>query len=168
MTRLATYAAAALIVMTPAGSVAQGVTAECASYADLQAVSSFALPSAIDAVANKCRSSLDAKAFLRTSGAALSTRLRTSALSWDEASPAFTRISKLALGSNGGEFASGSVVEQLVSSGVTDAFENKACGQVDAAIGALASLPSQRLVDLLATLFVAASGESGLPMCKAG
>ena len=137
MRRLAIGAAAALIVTMPTAAMAQAVREDCATYADLQAVSSFALPGTIDAIAAKCRSSLGAKAFLRTSSAALSARLRVSGASWEDASPAFTRLSRLALGSNGGEFASGNVVEQLVSSGVADAFENKACGQVDTAIGAL-------------------------------
>jgi hypothetical protein len=167
MRRLATGAAAALIVAMPAAAIAQAPREDCATYADLQAVSSFALPGTIDAIAAKCRTSLGAKAYLRTSGPALSARLRASGASWEEASPAFTKISRLSLGSNGGEFASGAVVEQLVSGAVTEAFETSNCKQIDSGIGALATLPPSRMVDMLATFFVAVSGEMGLTMCRA-
>ncbi|MDB5689364.1 MAG: hypothetical protein JWL91_1240 [Sphingomonas bacterium] len=168
MKRMSRFAAVALMAATPATIAAQSTAVDCASYVDLQTISSFALPGAVDAVAARCRSSLGPKAYLRTSAAGLSARLRASGKSWEEASPAFTRISRLTLGSNlGGEFVSGAVVDQLVSSGVAEAFEPSSCSQIDSGIAALATLPTSRMVDFLATLFVMVSADMNLKMCPA-
>jgi hypothetical protein len=152
MRQIATFIAAGLLV-APQIAAAQ---APCLTPGEFTALSSYALPSVIDGVNQRCASQLSADAFLRRDGADLSKRYSAKkASSWPGAKAAFLKLS--AGKGEGAEFIRAMpdsslqpMLDAFVSGMVSQKLPLGQCSMLDQVIRLLSPLPPANTAELIA------------------
>lgn len=162
--RIAAFSASILITLPSVAQAAQ--EAPCLTPAEFSALSTYALPSVITGVAERCTTALPAGAYLTRSGAQLSQRyaLRKQA-AWPGAKAAFLKVG----GSNAEvsqlftampDEALQPMVDGLISGMIGQKLPTERCASVDRLASLLAPLPPENTVELIA-LAVGLGSKSG-------
>jgi hypothetical protein len=150
---LLTLAAAGLLI-APQLAAAQ---APCLTPGEFTALSSYALPSVIDGVSQRCAAQLPAEAFLRRDGAGLSKRYAAQKPgAWPGAKAAFLKLS-----SSGGDQAADLIrgmpdaslqpmLDAFVSGSISQKLPLGQCSTIDHVIRLLAPLPPENTAELIA------------------
>jgi hypothetical protein len=153
MRKLVPFLAAALLV-TPQIAAAQ---APCLTPGEFTALSSYALPSVIDGVNQRCATQLPAEAFLRRDGAELSKRYASrKQASWSGAKAAFLKLSA-GKGDGASELIRGMpdsslqpMLDGFVSGMVAQKLPLGQCSMLDRVIRLLSPLPPENTAELIA------------------
>jgi len=183
MQKPATVVVAAMLALFP--GLASAADSACLTKAEASSLVTYALPEAITAAGERCRTTLPANAFLPTQGARLAARYGVQKeKSWPAAKSAFLKLSTS--GKDNGQ-ASGfiaqmpdpslrTIVDAAVEGGVSQAIPLKACGKLDLAVDLLSPLPPENMagivtliVDLVgerATRAGSQSAKTPIPICK--
>jgi hypothetical protein len=154
MKRLVTRAAlAAAIVIFPTIAIAAEAEKSCMQPAEAQALLTFMLPDAFDALSEQCRTTLPVDAVLTRSGKLLAARYRPeSDAAWPLAKSAFAKISDAAVL----KLLDDATLKKLVSAGITGELPKqvrpKDCAMVDRFVTALEPLPAKNVAMLLGAL----------------
>lgn len=148
----------------------------CIEPAEAQALLTFMLPGAFDALTDQCRSTLPADSVLTRSGKALAERYRPEAdAAWPTAKQAFGKMSDAAML----KLLDDATLKKLVSAGIAGELPKqvkaKDCGTVDRFVAALEPLPAKNVAMLLGALIevgsrVDSQGNRSSPfkICKPG
>ncbi len=166
--------AAALLL--PATAIAQEAAKPCLEPAEAQALLTFMLPGAFDALTDQCRSALPADSVLTMSGKALAARYRPEGeAAWPVAKQAFGKMSDTAMLKILDDATLKKLVSAGIAGGLTKQVKAKDCGTVDRFVAALEPLPAKNVAMLLGALIEVGargdsqgSGSSPFNICKAG
>jgi len=159
---LANGAAAATPLAAPA-------PAPCLTPAQVSDVVLFALPSALDAVAAKCRPSLPANAYLLNGGHALSERLAAeSQRHWQGAMMAMKSLGDKKMPEGISADTARSLVRDVMTAELLKKVSPADCGRINEGAELLAPLPPENLGRLFAlALDAMADGKKGSPrICR--
>jgi hypothetical protein len=146
-------ALAAAVLAMPATAIAQAAEKPCIEPAEAQALLTFMLPGAFDALSDQCRTALPADAVLSRSGKLLAARYRPEAdAAWPMAKQAFGKMSDAAIL----KLLDDATLKKLVSAGIAGELpkqvKTKDCGTVDRFVAALEPLPARNVAMLLGAL----------------
>lgn len=139
-------------VVLPGTAIAQDAK-RCVEPAEAQALLTFMLPGAFDALSDQCRSALPADAVLSRSGKALAERYRPEAdAAWPMARQAFGKMADAGVL----KILDDATLKKLVSAGIAGELprqvKSKDCGTVDRFVAALEPLPAKNVAMLLGAL----------------
>ena len=163
---------AAMIAVMPASASAQAVAKGCLSNEEAEGLVTYALPSTMRALSKYCAKSLPPTAALVQSGVVTAARYQIDAdKAWPVASAAFDKVSGLPVAKLMGEKALKPLIEETISSGVTQNFQAKDCSKADRLINILQPLPARNMA-MLVTLLIengSAATRARLPitLCRA-
>jgi hypothetical protein len=171
-----TCALTAVAVMLPVTAIAAEAEKPCMAPAEAQALLTWMLPGAFEALSDQCRTSLPADAVLSRSGKALAERYRPeSDAAWPMAKAAFGKMSDASIL----KLLDDATLKKLVSAGISSELPKqvkpKDCGTVDRFVAALEPLPAKNVAMLLGALIeVGSRGDvqggrtSPFKICPAG
>ena len=146
----------AAALLTPTTQVAP--PRPCLDRADVNEVTLFLLPLALDGLAEKCRAALPANAYLLTGGRALSTRVAAaSSTHWQGARAAFEKISGEKVLKSVSEATMTQLFRELAKGELIDKLKPADCSDVNEAAELLAPLPPENLGGLVRLLMRAAN-----------
>jgi len=141
----------------------------CLTPAQVSDVVLFVLPSALDAVAAKCRASLPANAYLLTGGHALSERLSAeSGRHWEGAVAALKSFGDKKMPEGISADTARALVRDVMAAELLKKVTTADCGRIDQGAELLAPLPPENLGRLIALVLEAAGdGKKGSPrICR--
>ena len=154
---------AALIATIPMATSAQTISKTCLSGEEAEGLVTYALPAAVRAISKHCAKTLPATAALVQSGTITAARYQVDAdKAWPVASAAFDKVSGLPVAKLMGEKALKPLIEETISSGITQNFKAKDCGAADRLVNILQPLPTRNMA-MLVTLML----ESGSATTRA-
>lgn len=175
-TIMARVACAALAIAMPTTAIAQAAVKPCMEPAEAQAMLTFMLPGAFDALSDQCQASLPADSVLSRSGKLLAARYRPEAdAAWPVAKQAFGKMSDAAIL----KLLDDATLKKLVSAGIAGELSKQVkvrdCATVDRFVAALEPLPARNVAMLLGALIEVgaradAQGNKSSPfkICKPG
>ena len=162
-----------LFCMAPV--VAQAAELPCLTAAEMTAVVSYAAPSAITAISQRCAASLPSDAFLKTGGSAMVAKYSaTRTAAWPLAKATILRLA----GAMNPEVANmmkilpddaiRPTIDTLLQSKLSDSFPLEKCGMSDQMFRLLAPLPPENVAALLPLALALGTGHIGkLSLCPA-
>ena len=176
--RFRTLAAAVTLVALPAQAGAQAAAAPCLTEAEVRALATFAMPSALDGLIKNCSTHVGDAGFMTRSGSALVADYAANKdAAWPLARKAFFRL--------GGDKDKDSAemiaklpdealqpfVEGMIGGMVGAKLKPEQCRLADKMMRLLAPLPPENMVELLGTVVeLATAGEKAAPggfsVCK--
>lgn len=151
MRKLATFIALGLIVLP---GLVQAAEPPCLTAREFTDLSTYALPSIIGATAQRCSAALGPEAFLKRSGASLSSRYAVAKpIAWPGAKLAFLKLS----GNDAANLLRGlpddklqPLADALVEGLITQQVPTQRCRTIDAFIRLVSPLPPQNTAELIA------------------
>jgi len=173
---LARMALSAMAATMPASAIAQAAEKPCIEPAEAQALLTFMLPGAFEALSDQCRTALPADSVLSRSGKVLAARYRPEAdAAWPVARQAFGKMSDASIM----KLLDDATLKKLVSAGIAGELpkqvKTKDCGTVDRFVAALEPLPAKNVAMLLGALIevgaradVQGNKSSPFNICKPG
>lgn len=148
---------AAVALALAAATTAQAASPPCLTPAEFTAVSTYAMPVAIESVAARCAPQLGAGAFLKTDSKRLAARYSvTSRAAWPGAKAAFLKVG---VGGNPGAaslFAGmpddtlRPMVDGVLSSAIAQKLPTDRCSAIDRLVRLLSPLPPENTAELIA------------------
>lgn len=144
----------------------------CMTRPQLEALITYALPSVIEGVTEKCAGTLSADTYLRRSSAALAARYRVdSDRQWPLVRSAMNAMIGPKLG-DVGESVQKTLVSTVAGAAIVDSIATKDCGTINEVVELLSPLPSAnvgRLTALLAVLGMKNDkpGDNAFAICPA-
>ncbi|AGH47956.1 hypothetical protein G432_01140 [Sphingomonas sp. MM-1] len=150
----------------------QNDPASCITRPQLEALMTYALPSVLEGMGNRCSGTLAPNAFLRQSGPALAERYRAeSERHWPVARTAMTSLMGQDMAGLG-DTTEKAMVTSIVGVAIAETIKPKDCGDVNEAVELLSPLPAENLGRLTAMLMIlgskdSAPGESPFAICPA-
>jgi hypothetical protein len=163
MIRYARRAVLAFTMVTfPAAAIAAEAEKPCMEPAEAQALVTFILPGAFDALTDQCKATLPADAVLTRSGKALAERYRPEAdAAWPIAKMAFSKVTDTSVL----KLLDDATLKKLVLAGIAGELPKqvkpKDCVTVDRFVTALEPLPAKNIALLLGALIDLGSREDG-------
>jgi hypothetical protein len=147
------FALVTAIIAFPGTAIAAEAAKPCMQPAEAQALLTFMLPEAFQALSEQCRATLPAEAVLSRSGQALVARYRPeSDAAWPLAKVAFGKISDASIL----RLLDDATLKKLVSAGIAGEVpkrvKTKDCETVDRFVTALEPLPAKNVAMLLGAL----------------
>ena len=177
---LKTVLASAALILLPAQAVAQSATPACLSQGEVRALTTFAMPSALTGLIDRCGPQVGESGFMPTQGRALvaSYAARKQA-AWPQAKKAFFRLAGTKPGDKAMTEAIAGMpdtalqpfVEGMIGSMIGAKLKPGQCVIADKLMRLLAPLPPENMTELLGTVFELAdaddkAGPGGLKICK--
>jgi hypothetical protein len=142
-----------LIASLPAAASAQTLSKTCLSTEEAEGLVTYALPTAVRAISKHCAKTLPATAALVQSGVVTAARYQVDAdKAWPVASAAFDKVSGLPVAKLMGEKALKPLIEETISTGITQNLQAKDCGSADRLINILQPLPTRNMAMLVSML----------------
>ena len=130
----------------------------CLDRTDVNEVTLFLLPLALDGLAEKCRAALPANAYLLNGGHALSSRVAAaSSAHWQGARAAFEKIAGEKVPKGVSEATVTQLFREVAKGELIDKLKPADCGDVNEAAELLAPLPPENLGGLVRLLIRAAN-----------
>lgn len=161
---------ACALLALPGQAVAQSAKS-CLAPLEAEALVTYALPSAIRAIATKCTAALPATASLVQSGPILAARYQLDAdKAWPVARQAFDKVSGIELTKVLGEAGTKGLIETALGTGLTEKVKPGDCSKIDRFIDILEPLPTRNMAMLITALMELGGSDdkkSPLKMCPA-
>jgi len=151
------------------GGEAQAAKPPCVEHRDMRLLLRLALPEAVEALADRCRSELPADAFLPNEGAGLANRLRSQdPVDLAEARGAFERATGQDLSSFASDDTVRSLARQYVDDQITQHVSVKDCPQIDTMMELAGTLRTSTMADALLLVLAAAGPDQvkGVAICR--
>jgi len=172
---MARTALTAITLAIPANAIAQAAEKKCVEPVEAQAIVTFMLPGAFEALSDQCRATLPEDAVLSRSGKNLADRYRPEAdAAWPMARQAFGKMADESMI----KLLDDKTLKSLLSAGIASElpkrFKTKDCATVDRFVAALEPLPAKNVAMLLGAFIELGArsdgGSSGAPfkICKPG
>jgi hypothetical protein len=154
MRKFATFLA---VLSLGSATTVQAAQQTCLTPAEFTALSSYALPSAIAGIGERCGDSLPAGAFIRTEGERLAARYATrKAASWPGAKSAFIKLTgaqspeMIGVLKSTPDNALQPLADALVQNAVVQRLPADRCEVIDRLLRLLAPLPPENTAELIA------------------
>jgi hypothetical protein len=171
MRKLVTIAVGVASLAMPAVAQAEAALA-CLTDSEARALFTFAIPEAVQGVAEKCRASLPATAFLPSKSPAMISRFRSAASgSWPMAKAAFLKVGGESEDSKMLAAMPDSALQPFISAAfaqiVAKDVKPLECPKIDRFVAALAPLPPANAAELITALIglVGAKESDDLKLC---
>lgn len=161
----------AALIAVPVTAQAQD-TSTCLTDSEARAMLTFAIPEALEGVANKCAAALPPTAFMRNKGAETVAQFRTAAQgSWPVAKSAFLKFGRPGDDTKMMAAMPDSALMPFVSAALSQVVAQDIkpadCPKIDRFVAALAPLPPAHVVELVTALIalVETKGKNDLKLC---